>query len=655
MKKAIGIDLGTTYSCVGIWEQGKPIIIPNDSGERTTPSMVTFIGNQILIGEGSRNVFYHNIKNTVYDAKRLIGRKYKDKEVQEDKRNLLYDIEEDKETEGIKIKVENNNKIEYYYPEEIAQIILSKMRQMSEMHTNDKIEDAVITVPAYFNEKQRQCTKDAAKAAGLNVLRIINEPTAAAIAFGLQKNNTLKDKNVLIFDLGGGTFDVSVLNITNEGIVIIKAISGDTHLGGEDFDNQLVQYCINEFKNTNELDENTNINEKGRIRLKISCERAKKLLSSMEETIIDIEKFYDQKDLNITITRSDFNNICDCLFKKCLSCVKLALENAKLKKEEIDDIVLVGGSSRIPKIKEMMIEYFNRKDENDLVRNISIHPDEAVAIGATYLAYIIKGNIQFDSTILLDIVGMSIGIEIYGEKLDIIIPKGTNIPFSCTKIFTTCYDNQTSINFKVYQGENINNASDNHFLKEFIIDNIEKAKSGEMQFEVTFEIDINSCLNVTAINLNNKKSIKVNFNDVYYKKNELKIQKMLKREEERKKNEEMFQDSIKLKNELLGLCFKERDKGNEIAIGIINLIKKDKEIFNKKKFDDYIKILNYYKQIENDKKKNSEKYKKELLQLCSDEIDNNEKVNQIIEEINCDNIIIDEDIYQKYLKMIFDN
>ena len=652
MKKAIGIDLGTTYSCVGIWEQGKPIIIPNDSGERTTPSMVTFIRNQILIGEGSRNVFYHNIKNTVYDAKRLIGRKYKDKEVQEDKKNLLYDIEEDKETEGIKIKVENNNKIEYYYPEEIAQIILSKMRKMSEMHTNNKIEDAVITVPAYFNEKQRQCTKDAAKAAGLNVLRIINEPTAAAIAFGLQKNNTLKDKNVLIFDLGGGTFDVSVLNITNEGIVIIKAISGDTHLGGEDFDNQLVQYCINEFKNTNGLDENTNINERGRIRLKNECEKAKILLSSMEEAIIEIESFYDQKDLNITIDRENFNNICDYLFKKCLSCVKIALENAKLKKEEIDDIVLVGGSSRIPKIKEIMKEYFNR---SVLVKNIAIHPDEAVAIGATYLAYIIKGNIQFDSTILLDIVGISIGIEIYGGKLDIIIPKDANIPFSCKKIFTTSYDNQTCINIKVYQGENINNASDNHFLKEFIIDNIEKAKSGEMQFEVTFEIDINSCLNVTAINLNNKKSIKVNFNDVYSKKNELKIQKMLKREEERKKIEEMLQDSIKLKNELLELCFKERDKGNEIAIGIINLIKKDKEIFNKKKYDDYLKNLYYDKQIENDKKKNSEKHKKELLQLCLDEIDNNEKVNQIIEEINCDNIIIDEDMYQIYLKMIFPN
>ena len=639
MKKAIGIDLGTTYSCVGIWEDGVAKILQNDYSNGTTPSMVTFIGNKTIKGEESKNVFYRNIKNTVYDAKRLIGRKYKDKEVQEDKKNLLYDIEEDKETEGIKIKVENNNKIEYYYPEEIAQIILSKMRKMSEMYTNNKIEDAVITVPAYFNEKQRQCTKDAAKAAGLNVLRIINEPTAAAIAFGLQKNNTLKDKNVLIFDLGGGTFDVSVLNITNEGIVIIKAISGDTHLGGEDFDNQLVQYCINEFKNTNGLDENTNINERGRIKLKISCERAKILLSSMEETIIDIEKFYDQKDLNITITRSDFNNICDYLFKKCLSCVKIALENAKLKKEEIDDIVLVGGSSRIPKIKEIMKEYFNR---SVLVKNISIDPDEAVAIGATYLAYIIKGNIQFDSTILLDIVGISIGIEIYGGKLDIIIPKGTNIPFSCTKIFTTCHDNETSIKFKVYQGENINNASDNHFLKEFIIDNIEKAKSGEMKFEVTFEIDINSCLNVTAINLNNKKSIKVNFNDVYSIKNELKIQKMLKREEERKKNEEIFQDSIKLKNELLGLCFKERDKGNEIAIGIINLIKKDKEIFNKKKYDDYLKNL-------------YEKYKKELLQLCSNEIDNNEKVIQIIEEINCDNIIIDEDMYLKYLKMIFNN
>ena len=584
MSKAIGIDLGTTYSCVGVWTNNKAEIIPNESGRRITPSIVSFIDKKEIVGQQAKDLAFKNIKKTIYDSKRLIGRKYGENEVQYDKNYLTYNIVKNNETEGVKIIISESK--EEYDPEEISQAILSKMKKMSENYTNEAIKDAVITVPAYFNERQRQATRDAAVAAGLNVLRIINEPTSAAVAFGLQKNNTLQDKNVLIFDLGGGTFDVSILNISNEGI-FIKAIDGDTHLGGEDFDNKLVEYCINEFQEEKGIDVSNN--DRAKMRLKIACEKAKQDLSDMEETDIELEGLAEGEDFEININRAKFNDLCDSLFTKCISCVKKALEKSKLKKEDIDDIVLVGGSTRIPKIQEKVKQFFNREK---LIKNISIHPDEAVAIGATYLANVLKGNIKEESLILLDIVGQSIGIENNG-KFEIILKHNLSIPISRDKEFSTTKDNQTSINFKIYQGEN-ENVKDNVFLKEYSIDNIEKGKAGEMKFKVIFEMDVNSILKVKAINLKNNKDVQVKFIDKYSMKHEEKMKEMIKKEKERKKIEEKNEDSIKLKNELIGLCLEEKNKGNKNADIVINKIKNEKS-FNKEKYDKLLEELNKVK------------------------------------------------------------
>ena len=585
MSKAIGIDLGTTYSCVGVWKNDKADIIPNELGKRTTPSIVSFIDKTVIVGQQAKDSAFKNIKKTIYDSKRLIGRKYGENEVQYDKKYLTYNIVKNNETEGVKIIISESK--EEYDPEEISQAILSKMKKMSENYTNEAIKDAVITVPAYFNERQRQATRDAAVAAGLNVLRIINEPTSAAVAFGLQKNNTLKDKNVLIFDLGGGTFDVSILNISNEGIIIIKAIDGDTHLGGEDFDNKLVQYCIDEFQEEKGI--NVSNNDRAKMRLKIACEKAKHDLSAMQESEIELDGLAEGEDFVIKIDRAKFNDLCDSLFTKCISCVKKALEKSKLKKEDIDDIVLVGGSTRIPKIQEKVKQFFNREK---LIKNISIHPDEAVAIGATYLANVLKGNIKEESLILLDIVGQSIGIENNG-KFEIILKHNLPIPITKDKEFCTTKDNQTSINFKIYQGEN-ENVKDNVFLKEYSIDNIEKGKAGEMKFKVIFEMDVNSILKVKAINLKNNKDVQVKFIDKYSIKHEEKMKEMIKKEKERKKIEEKNEDSIKLKNELIGLCLEEKNKGNKNADIVINKIKNEKS-FNKEKYDKLLEELNKVK------------------------------------------------------------
>ena len=584
MSKAIGIDLGTTYSCVGVWTNNKAEIIPNESGRRITPSIVSFIDKKEIVGQQAKDLAFKNIKKTIYDWKRLIGRKFEENEVQYCKKYLTYDIEKDNETEGVKIIISESK--EEYDPEEISQAILSKMKKMSENYTNEAIKDVVITVPAYFNERQRQATRDAAVAAGLNVLRIINEPTSVVVAFGLQKNNTLKDKNVLIFDLGGGTFDVSILNISNEGI-FIKAIDGDTHLGGEDFDNKLVQYCIDEFQEEKGI--NVSNNDRAKMRLKIACEKAKHDLSAMQESEIELDGLAEGEDFVIKIDRAKFNDLCDSLFTKCISCVKKALEKSKLKKEDIDDIVLVGGSTRIPKIQEKVKQFFNREK---LIKNISIHPDEAVAIGATYLANVIKGNIKDESLMLLDIVGQSIGIENNG-KFEIILKHNLSIPISRDKEFSTTKDNQTSINFKIYQGEN-ENVKDNVFLKEYSIDNIEKGKAGEMKFKVIFEMDVNSILKVKAINLKNNKDVQVKFIDKYSMKHEEKMKEMIKKEKERKKIEEKNEDSIKLKNELIGLCLEEKNKGNKNADIVINKIKNEKS-FNKEKYDKLLEELNKVK------------------------------------------------------------
>ena len=375
--KAIGIDLGTTYSCVGVYNNNKVEIIPNEMGMNTTPSVVSFEGKERLIGQAAKDKITQNYKNTIYDAKRLIGRRYTDKTVKEDMKKWPFKIEKDENSDRPLIVVEYLNEIKKFFPEEISSMVLGKMKKIAEDYLSTSITDAIITVPAYFNDSQRQSTKDAGRIAGLNVMRIINEPTAAAIAYGLD-NKSDNEKTVLVFDLGGGTFDVSIL-VLNEETFEVKSTSGNTHLGGEDFDNRLMQFCIEKFKE--ETDVNIELNQKALRRLKQYCENAKRALSSAIETTIEIENLAKNEDLNVTITRIEFEEKCKDLFEKCFESIKQAMEEAGLSKNEIDDIVLVGGSSRIPKIQEMIKQFFNGKE---LCK--SINPDEAVAYGAAYQA-----------------------------------------------------------------------------------------------------------------------------------------------------------------------------------------------------------------------------------------------------------------------------
>ena len=591
MSKEIGIDLGTTYSCVGVYENNKVTIIANNSGEYTIPSVVSFLDNgSTLIGRPAKNNLIRNYKNTIYNTKRLIGRKYNDKEVQYEKQHSSFKIIEEEDIKCPFIEIENKNKKkQYFYPQEISTMILQQLKKIAEEYLNTEVTDAVITVPAYFNELQRQATKDAAKIAGLNVLRIINEPTAAAIAYGLQNNN-LKNKYVLIFDLGGGTFDVSVLSISNEGIIIIKSTCGNSHLGGEDFDNRLMEECIKRFKNQTEIDISNN--NKAKIRLKLACEKAKIELSSLFQTEVDIDSICNGEDLNITITRTEFEDCCEDLFAQCIPTLKQAIKDANLKKDDIDDIILVGGSSIIPKIQEMVKKFFNREK---LTSSININPSESVAYGASYLASVIKRKIIDENVVLVDIIGISIGIEICDGKMEIIIPKDTSIPNSKSKIIETSCDNQTSMKFCIYQGEDINNIYNNFFIHEILITDIEEAPAGEMKFEVIFNIDANSCLHIEIKDLQKQKKIKTySLVDAYSKNYEKTILKLLEEKQNNKKKLIDDSNNKDYRNDLINLCIDEIKKGNENAQKVINMIQTENMPIYEDKYMSYLNdILDY--------------------------------------------------------------
>jgi molecular chaperone DnaK (HSP70) len=589
MSKEIGIDLGTTYSCVGVYENNKVIIIANNSGEYTIPSVVSFLDNgSTLIGRPAKNNLIRNYKNTIYNTKRLIGRKYNDKEVQYEKQHSSFKIIEEEDIKCPFIEIENKNKKkQYFYPQEISTMILQQLKKIAEDYLNTEVTDAVITVPAYFNELQRQVTKDAGRIAGLNVLRIINEPTAAAIAYGLQNNN-LKNKNVLIFDFGGGTFDVSVLSISNEGIIIIKSTCGDSHLGGEDIDNRLKDKCIEIFKQETGIDISNDL--RANIRLKLECEKRKIQLSSCEYTLIEINNIINGKDMKINIKREEFNEWCNDIFLRCFECVRKALEYANLKRDDIEDIVLVGGSSHIPKIEELVKGYFNREK---LLSTIKINPSEAVAYGASYLANVIKGKIKDENVVLVDIIGISIGIGIYGGKMQIIIPKGTSIPTSNKVTTYTHYDNQTSINICIYQGEDIDNVNNNFFIKELLIDNIEKAPAGEVKFEMILNIDVNSCLSIEIKDLKTQKLIKnYKLTDQYSKNYEKQVLQMLENIQKINKKKLIESNYKDYKEELINLCLSERNEGNQKAEILMNMILDDEYPIYIDKYESYLNALN---------------------------------------------------------------
>ena len=489
----LGIDLGTTYTCVGVMRNNKIEIIPNQLGNRLTPSWVSFTEKETLIGYAAKNKSISNLKNTIYCVKRIIGRNFSDPIVQNDIKLFPFKVIKNSKTNKPLIQIENKNEKKDYYPEQISSMILKHVKKYSEEFLGKKVNKAVISVPAYFNESQKKATKVAGEIAGLNVIRIINEPTAGAIAYGYGINNKINEKkNILVFDLGGGTYDISILKLEKNKFTVLS-INGDTHLGGEDFDNKLLDFCVEQFKKETGVDiKNHKNSEKALRRLKNECEKAKEQLSGAKFTDIDIDSLVDGIDFNIKLNRADLEDCCHTLFEKLIPPIKEALKDAKLNKENIDDIILVGGSSRIPKIQEMLMKFFNKQNLNK-----TVNLDEIVAQGAAMQAYILKGNLNLN---IININPISLGIQCFqnGNKnvMSIIIPKNTQLPCKLSNIYEN-KENQKNACFPVYQGEN-KMALDNYYLDSFTFYGLRPAPKGEIKFNVKMELDENGILKVSA-------------------------------------------------------------------------------------------------------------------------------------------------------------